>query len=496
MFVRQGALRRGAVFVGFCLCLLALISPGFAQGGSAPIQIGQNATGTLTSDAPTAQFALTVNGGETVLIQVLAISQGFAPNFQVLNPAGIEILRVSNPDAKPILTGNAALNAAGVYTIVIGGENGSTGQFVLSLQEGVALPAPTALVVNQPVTATVGSQSPVLVYRFDTTSLGAVALRVISQTPNGGALVTLYDESAGRTIASSDAGLVGATYLLPASGKAYRVTVQASGAGDTAFTICIGMCGGSTTPATTAETLATAPPQSAASPVPAGNTSDTTCTASSSAGGTANLRSGPGTVYAILSGLPLGQTAQVIAVWTGGGWYEVNFNGQTLWVGGSVVALSGDCTTLPRVAAPANAPLAPTPTPTITPTPMASNTPTPSPTPTDAPVPDLPDLAVQGMTITQDSPTHARVTFDVYNRGTVDVTQPFYVYVCITALCVEKQVTLAVRAGSATNVFVDLNHPSSNVAETVAVAVDSRGDIREISEDNNVTSLSDVSLSF
>ena len=100
------------------------------------------------------------------------------------------------------------------------------------------------------------------------------------------------------------------------------------------------------------------------------------------------------------------------------------------------------------------------------------------------------------MTVTQDSTTHARVTFDVYNKGTVDVTQPFYVYVCITALCVEKQVTLAVRAGSATNVFVDLNHPSSTTPETVAVAVDSRGEIRELSEDNNVTSLADVSLSF
>ena len=218
--------------------------------------------------------------------------------------------------------------------------------------------------------------------------------------------------------------------------------------------------------------------------------------ASSSAGGTANLRSGPGTVYAILGGLPLGQTVPVIGVWTGGGWYEVNANGQALWVGGSVANLSGDCTTLPKVAAPTNAPLAPTATPTITPMPMASDTPTATPMPTDTPIPDLPDLAVQGMTITQDSPTHARVTFDVFNKGTVDVTQPFYVYVCITVLCVEKQVTLPVHAGSATNVFVDLNHPSSNTPETVAVAVDSRGEIREISEDNNITSLSDVSLSF
>jgi hypothetical protein len=100
------------------------------------------------------------------------------------------------------------------------------------------------------------------------------------------------------------------------------------------------------------------------------------------------------------------------------------------------------------------------------------------------------------MTITQDSPTHARVTFDTQNIGTVDVTNPFYVYVCITALCVEKQITLPVKAGSATELFVDFDHPSSTTPETVTVAVDSRGEIQELREDNNTTSLNDVSLDF
>ena len=103
---------------------------------------------------------------------------------------------------------------------------------------------------------------------------------------------------------------------------------------------------------------------------------------------------------------------------------------------------------------------------------------------------------MQGMTITQDSPVHARVTFDIHNIGTVDVTNPFYVYVCITALCVEKQITLPVTAGGITEAFVDFDHPSSTTPETVTVAVDSRNDIPELREDNNTTSLSDVSLDF
>jgi CARDB len=100
------------------------------------------------------------------------------------------------------------------------------------------------------------------------------------------------------------------------------------------------------------------------------------------------------------------------------------------------------------------------------------------------------------MTITQDSPTHARVTFDIYNIGKINVTSPFYVYACITALCVGKQITLPVMAAGSTEAFVDFDHPSSTTPETVTVAVDSRGEIQELREDNNTTSLSDVDLDF
>jgi subtilase family serine protease len=103
---------------------------------------------------------------------------------------------------------------------------------------------------------------------------------------------------------------------------------------------------------------------------------------------------------------------------------------------------------------------------------------------------------VQGMTITQDSPTHARVTFDIYNIGEIDVNTAFYTYVCIDTLCVEKQFSLPVVVGGRTEAFTDFDHPSSTTPSTVTVAVDSRNEIPELREDNNTTSLSDVSLNF
>ncbi|HVU12891.1 MAG TPA: CARDB domain-containing protein [Phototrophicaceae bacterium] len=488
MSLRRMGLRVGGVLIW--LCLLALSGQVLAQGNT--IQIGQNAIGTISAANTTVDYKLVVSGGQTAAIQVLGLGQGFMPMFRVLNPAGAEILSAANPAGAATVSGNASFGGAGVYTISVGGANGSTGQFALSLQAGVPLPQATTLVLNQPVSATVDGQTPVQVYEFNTASLGAVGLTILSQTPNAGLLVTLYDEGAGKAIASVEASVLGVSYQLPASGLAYRVEVRADASGSAAFTICIGACGNS---------VSTGNPSvnggvPSATPIPA--ESDTaTCTATPNIQGSVNLRSGPGTQYLAESALPVGQIAQVMAVWTYGGWYQVSFNGGTYWLGSTVVTLNGNCNALPRVAAPVGAPLAPTAVPTSTPTPMASptNLPTDTPTPTNTPE-NLPDLAVQGMTITQDSPTHARVTFDIYNKGTVDVTQPFYVYVCITALCVEKQITLPVDAGGATEVFVDLNHNSSTTPETVAVAVDSRGEIRESNENNNTTSLADVSLNF
>ncbi len=478
---------------GLLLCLLfglALVaSPSFAQG--VPIQIGQNTIGTLSAEVSTAQYSLTATGGETVMIQVLTLSSGAAPSFRVLNPAGIEVLSLSNPEAKASLTGTITFHDPGVYTVVVAATNGSSGQFVLSLQLGAPQPEPTTLILDQRLSATVGSAVPVQSFRFTMPSAGAAALTVVSQSPAAGALVTLYNESAGKTIASSDGSVLGVSYQLPANGQAYRVEVRANAAGETPFTICVGACSGGLSGSAVA-----VPPPVSETTLPTAPAANAPCTASSSAGGTANLRSGPGTIYAILGGLPVGQSDPVLGIWTGGSWYQVDVFGQKLWVAASVSTLSGDCSNLPAIPAPVNAPLAPTPIPTATPIPQATATSEPSATPTETTAPDLPDLAVQGMTITQDSPTHARVTFDVFNRGTVDVTQPFYIYVCITALCVEKQVTLSVRAGSATNVFADLNNPSSTTPETVAIAVDSRGEIQELSEDNNITSLADVSLNF
>ena len=89
MWFRHARLHLSAVVVGLCLLVvLALGVPTLAQGGGTPIQIGQNATGSVSAEANSAAFALTANAGETAMIQVLAISPGYTPNFRIVTRRG------------------------------------------------------------------------------------------------------------------------------------------------------------------------------------------------------------------------------------------------------------------------------------------------------------------------------------------------------------------------------------------------------------------------
>ncbi len=76
------------------------------------------------------------------------------------------------------------------------------------------------------------------------------------------------------------------------------------------------------------------------------------------------------------------------------------------------------------------------------------------------------------------------------------MTQPFSVDVCLGSTCYPKVITLPVRAGGATELFVDCADQSSTTPVTVTVTVDSSNNITELREDNNSTSLPDVSLNF
>lgn len=92
----------------------------------------------------------------------------------------------------------------------------------------------------------------------------------------------------------------------------------------------------------------------------------------------ANCRSGPGTVYEVLTSLVAGQNAPIEGRNQDSSWWLINpsIGGQTCWISASTVDINGDTNQIVTVPAP---PLPSTPTPTPTPTPTFTLTASPTP---------------------------------------------------------------------------------------------------------------------
>jgi uncharacterized protein YraI len=353
---------RGRLPLGFAFLLLALVlGIGIVTAQDAtPIQIGQNLPGEVSDTVNAVRYLLPSLGNETVNIQVFALTSGFAPHLRVYDATGMMVLDIANPTAQSSIGGVATLTASGVYVLEVTGDANTRGQFVISVQPGAPAAPPIELVVAEPQTGSAGSQTPLTTYGFSATTEPLI-LTMMSDSPLGGPALTLTNETTATTTASTDGSLIGLAFMIPAGASRFRVDMQTGSTGDTTYTICLSLA---SAPGSCGAGLISESSGSAQVPPPSGTGA---CVAASAVGGAVNIRSGAGTEFTIIGGLQVGQSLPVTGVVSGGGWYQVSLpNGTTGWVGNSVVQLTGDCSSLPSVAAPVNAPRIPTATPTAT----------------------------------------------------------------------------------------------------------------------------------
>lgn len=486
MFARRMLVLFCTMLAAFALFTLTSIA--FAQD-TPTIAIGQNTVSELTATTPTAVYSLTSSGGESALVQVLAVSPNFVPAFRILNPAGVEILTAPNAEAQASLTATASFLGAGDYRIEISGVNGTLGQFVLSLQGGAPLPEPVELTADQPVSAVVSSQTPLAIYHFSTPPTDPLVLTVLTDAPDAGLLITLYDETAAKTIAISDAAISGIALRLPATESSYRVEVHAGSATDTPYTICLGVCPTSLLTSTAQPTTAVPTPESVA----------VACNVTPNGNPSVNVRSGPGTQFTAIGTLFAEQSLPVLGQLAGGAWLQVSLsNGATGWVAASVTRLEGDCVALPVIAAPANAPLAPTlPPPTSLPLPTTASGGSTAPTamPTSAPAPTavpttelLPDLSVTISYAQLNADGKPDIGYSILVR---DVTNPFSyrVQICVDDNCIFEDMTALTSSSSGTSRMLDFVVDGRRITHMATVTVDSTNDVVESNESNNVASL-------
>lgn len=475
--------------------LLVVASAVVAQEDALPLAIGQNVTGEITGEVSKLEYAVNTSGGENVTILALKIDEALSLSFQVTNPQGVVVLDV--PDANPIAS-SVTLSDAGEYHITVEGSNGTVGRFLLSLQPNAALPTPEYLTLNEAVVDSVDDTTPVRLYRFTNSPDESLPLTFLTDAPDTGLLVSLFDETAGRTIASSDAGLSGITYRFRPGSHSYHLEIRAnSAAGETAYHLCLGSCEGDRLFPTLGDASAT--PDVNVSETPA--TTEDACHVVVNNVSSVNVRAGNGTQFAIIGTLTSGSSLPALGRLSGGDWVQVRLNnGGVGWVAASVSRLEGDCGTLPIVAAPLNAPLAATqPAPTQPPlagsgavptviVPTTVSTTFPTTIPTEAP--PLPDISVQIVIAADEPPNGVTLYYTVYYTDTSGnpVSPAFSDTVCLDDICVSTGSATVASNGSLGQqvTFSRDNIDPTRVAHTFRVTVDAQNNVAESNESNNI----------
>jgi hypothetical protein len=371
------------VILALLLCgLLVSVAPASAQ--AIPVTIGENKTGELTASTPAAEFVLTTPAAQNARVQVLAITPGFAPSFTVIDATnGVPVLSVGIAGQATIVQGDVTLAANINYIVQVQSANGVFGQFVLSVQQGSAVQAPTPLTLGQPVADEVSPQAQIRNYSFTADPTEILLLNVVSEDPASGPGIALRDGLSGQTLAASSARLIGVSFRIPAGAQTYVVVLNHGESNDSeAYTLCLAtesgtvtcpLSGAATSAVPTATVIPTQPqPAFTPVPIPAGGP----CSIAPAGAAPINVRSGPSTSTSIVTQLAGNSIVPVTGRLADNSWYQINISGIVGWVSATVIRIGGICNTVTVITLPTVTPTAGTVTTTTTITPTATVSPT------------------------------------------------------------------------------------------------------------------------
>ena len=108
-----------------------------AQGGEpVPIAVGENQIGQVTVEQPLISYSLAIEAAQSVDLQVLAVTQGFAPALRLTSASGEVLVDLPNETAQSAARVTALELDAGLYRIDVQSANGQPGQFVIGVLAG------------------------------------------------------------------------------------------------------------------------------------------------------------------------------------------------------------------------------------------------------------------------------------------------------------------------------------------------------------------------
>jgi Bacterial pre-peptidase C-terminal domain/Bacterial SH3 domain len=314
-----------------------------------------NWLGTVSSSEPVNTYAFNGAAGDLVTIQVIGID--IDPVVSLNSPTG-EQLATNDNEAPGTTDAHIALSLpqSGAYTIQVSSATSAVGLFVLRLN-GQAPPPATAL-TDAPLDASITPDSAQF-FSFGANPTEITTLNISTATEGFTFRVTVTDSNGNPVAMVRGSDVVGVSLPFPPGSALYTVEIAAldpTGAGQVSISLSGPLASIQSLPSPTTTVTPPAPEQTeeAVPTTPA----PTSCSISPNAT-EVNVRSGPATVFDIITQL---QPSQVLAVTgTANFWFQVIVPDVGVgWVSDRVVFTSGNCSNVPQVEPPA--------TPTVTPT--------------------------------------------------------------------------------------------------------------------------------
>ena len=363
---------------GFTLLLLSVIyTPAHAQeriGNN--LSYGSAATNRISEESPLVFYTFRGEEDDMIVVRVIPTVEDLDPTVSLLSPSQ-QPLVINNDD--PLASGNGDARIAfrlpddGIYSLVVGGANNTSGDFLLLLDTRETVNNPTRLTVDDSITVNFSDNPEPRTFRVIADAESMLLLSFEAEPLTYGFVAEVRDGN-GYPVAILTGVPVGAVTLPRREGE-YAVVVSAP---DPHGSVEVALHAGQPVIAAEPQATEVIPTATATATLTPSPTAIPACSVIANQT-SVNIRTGPGIEFDSMGFLRFSETLPAVGLSPTGDWVAVEIDGERGWIASQVTELMGSCgeiTELEITATPT--PIVPTDTPTLTPT--STRTPTPSPT--------------------------------------------------------------------------------------------------------------------
>lgn len=333
-------LRLKSAFLIVCLALLLFASSIQAQTS---LPYGSAADGSIVSAGDSTAFAFSGAAGDLIFARVINLTSTLNTVLSLVASDGSEVISTTSGSLTHRLAGS------GDYQLVITGQNGTTGDFVVRLDARTSIRLPLAL--GQVTSAEFAVDGPPQTYNFAQNPASPLLLTVSADDPAFRFNTEVRDEL-GQVIAYFNPQMRSAVLTFPAGSGGYDVTITAANPAVSGMVLLDLESEQVSAPIPTVQATAVPGETPAATPdaplpTPIAPPSDASVFCHVSTNGSANIRSAPDANAPVIDLLTRSKSVDVIGLSADGAWFALRLPTQVGWVAKQVARQIEPCTDVP-----------------------------------------------------------------------------------------------------------------------------------------------------